>query len=527
MREELIMKRSMRKLVAKIMLFVLLFQVSVPAVMSKPMEVEAAETLPIVNEAQVTERVKELAKKLGVNNGSLEEGSGVLFTADGKACEIKDDPNSEEDHYDYYMRMLAQKDVKPTHGNCANCENTNVIKSAWFKEKFGYTVDVSKLPGQFTPDSSGGSIGNTCYGFANFALWYIAKADSNSDIYRDRLGTPQMAFTKGNLEKCGVRIGDIIRTSNNHSVMFLSFEANNLIKVLDCNAVGGEQANIAQVKIRKVALDGNLSMGVTRARNYHPDSNTSETPNTETITKPVVQPAIDEKTGLPIVNEVQVRQRINELLTKLAVDSNGNGRKFTANGNTCGHDKNKTCSNCLNTNVIKSQWFRDEFGYTLDVNILPGHYQLDSRGVTYGYTDYGFVNFALWYISKSDSSSDVYRYQLGKCAFTKANMTKLNVKIGDVLCDSKGNSFMYLGNNGNDAIVLDCNYNTDSRNIAQVKVHKMPYDGNVTVAITRSQNYYPDHGGVAAPIIPDSLNAVKCTLYRILKKGCLEMFLLY
>lgn len=214
---------------------------------------DEASSLPIVNEAQVTERIMDLAKKLKINDGNLNVGSGIQFTVTQGAC--------------------GHATNNAIASGCTNCKNANVMQSAWFKSTFGYTVDVSLLPGHYAPTGSITSSAWTCAGFANFALWYIAKDSSTSDVYRDLLGTQGQAFTKENLQNSGIRIGDVIRV-NGHSVMFLSYEANNTIKVLDCNWVSGVVANIAMVKIHTMSLNASYPMAITRARNYQPDADT-------------------------------------------------------------------------------------------------------------------------------------------------------------------------------------------------------------------------------------------------------------
>lgn len=235
----------MKRTIAKVIAFILLVQTWLMYAVVTPTTVKASD-LPVVNEEQVTERIKEMAKNFGVNEGSLEVGDGVLFTANGKAC------------------------GHVTNKTCNNCFNTNVIKSDWFKKSFGYTVNISSVPGHYHPTRLGYSAGWTCYGFANFALWYVAKENSTSTVSVKLLGTQGQAFTKANLEKSGIRIGDVIRTSAGHSVMFLAFEGDNTIKVLDANWVNNVN-DIGRVKIHTMSLSSSVTCAITRAANYQPD----------------------------------------------------------------------------------------------------------------------------------------------------------------------------------------------------------------------------------------------------------------
>ena len=224
---------------------------------------DGATDLPIVNEAQVTERVLDLVKKLKVNDGNLNDGWGVQFTETGQGC-VPSHPTG-------------------TAGDCRNCYNVNVIQSSWFKQTFGYTVDVALIPGHYTPTSSIHSSARTCAGFANFALWYIAKQDSSSDVYRVLLGTQGQEFTKANLQKSDIRIGDVIRITGSsgiygslqHSFMFLSYDGNSGIKVLDCNwGVRDTPSKIATVRIHTMRFDSSYKIAITRAKNYQPDADT-------------------------------------------------------------------------------------------------------------------------------------------------------------------------------------------------------------------------------------------------------------
>ncbi len=233
------------------------------AILGCDIEKEGASDLPIVNEAIVTARIMELARILEINEGNLNTGAGIQFTVNQGAC----------------------GHATTNAGSCSNCLNTNIIKSDWFKQKFGYTLDVGLLPGHYYPSGNGSNVGRTCHGFVNFALWYIAKADSTSNVYRKLVGTQGVAFTKANLEAAGVRIGDVIRIGGlGHSVMFLGYGSGNTIKVLDCNWVNSVAADIATVKIHTMSLNSSYTMAITRATNYEPDSTVA----VADTTKPVI-----------------------------------------------------------------------------------------------------------------------------------------------------------------------------------------------------------------------------------------------
>ena len=64
-----------------------------------------------------------------------------------------------------------------------------------------------------------------------------------------------------------------------------------------------------------------------------------------------VTAAIDEKSGLEIVNETQVRARVLELANKLGINvsslsQDGNGVYFTCDGTYCTTGSHAECDNC-------------------------------------------------------------------------------------------------------------------------------------------------------------------------------------
>ncbi len=205
-----------------------------------------AASLPTVNEAEVSRRIMELARIFEVNDGDLTEGSGVQFTVNESGCSSK----------------------HATNRTCDNCKNSNVVQSANFKKRFGYTVNPSVLSRHYYETGSlQYAIGWTCHGFVSFALWYIGKADVNSTVPTKLVGTA--GFTYDNLVKLGVKIGDVIRVDG-HSMMFIEFDGTTGIKVLDCNAVNRVVADISTVKIRTARFSGS-AMGVTRISNFVSD----------------------------------------------------------------------------------------------------------------------------------------------------------------------------------------------------------------------------------------------------------------
>ncbi len=223
------------------------------------------EATDIINEDIVTQRIMELAKHLKINNGTLDEGKGRYFTVNEHSC----DKNVCKDY------------------ECKNCYNANVLASQWFRDEFGYNVDVKLLPRQYKgEDKVGGYAGYTCYGFANFVGWYIAKTDENSDVYRRQLkdsnGIGYKEFTINNLKSLDIRIGDIVRITGNghvHSFVFLKYVDEDTILMLDNNAkeCGAYRCGIHKYSFTKRFGDNSSGrfdgcyMAVTRMSNYYPD----------------------------------------------------------------------------------------------------------------------------------------------------------------------------------------------------------------------------------------------------------------
>lgn len=223
--------------------FFAIFLICVLFVCNAPLRVEAALTTPpTVNENYVLNRLSDLARKLGINNGTLDVGAGAYFTVNQQPC-------------GYGLSG---------HG-CDNCKNSLVVNTAWFKNIFG-TVSSSGFPKQYGETGNKGSnIGYSCWGFANFAMWYANSTSNTDDIIGTFVGTT--TFSKANIQSL-VKPGNIIRC-NGHSMIFISAGANS-IKVMDCNAEN--KSGNCRVRIREVSYSSyaGMSMGITRAGNYEP-----------------------------------------------------------------------------------------------------------------------------------------------------------------------------------------------------------------------------------------------------------------
>ncbi len=462
-------KRRIKQMGRKLVALILISAMIIPllCVTQKKEEVKAAD-LPTVNEVEVARRIMELAKILEINEGNFNEGAGIQFTVNEGACASGHETNS--------------------NPGCDNCNNSNIVQSAKFKERFGYNVNPGLLTRQYYPSGNKGShIGWTCHGFAAFALWYIGKADPTSNVSAQLVGTAGAAFTYDNLVKFDIKIGDVIRVDD-HSMMFIGFEGTTKIKVLDCNWVNYKTEDIATVKIHSNKTFTGSEMAISRVTNYAPDGSY----------------VYD---GNEIINEEIVSSRIKELAKILEVnDGNfnaGSGIQFTVNEGACssGHatNSNPGCDNCNNSKVVQSAKFKERFGYNVDPGLLTRqYYPSGNKGSHIGWTCHGFAAFALWYIGKTETTDNISARLIGTAgaAFTYENLVKFDIRIGDVI-RVDGHSMMFIGYEGTTGIkVLDCNaVNRVTADISTVKIRTNSFSGN-EMAISRVMNYFPDGSNV-------------------------------
>ena len=158
----------------------------------------------------------------------VKRGKNIYCTVNQKACESSWDSG----HW------------------CDNCNMRDIVQAKWFKNLFG-TVNVDNFPEHDVDASRRDHTGQSCFGFACFAQWYLY-ADSNTDkVIAERIGT--VKFNKSNMEKY-VQPGDIVRV-NGHSVLVYSIEKDGLM-VIDSNWNSGGQLNCL---VQKHLLDYNNS----------------------------------------------------------------------------------------------------------------------------------------------------------------------------------------------------------------------------------------------------------------------------
>ena len=114
--------------------------------------------------------------------------------------------------------------------HCDKCLNTHVVASSWFRNLFG-SVSVNNFPEVYDSNGSCYSAGWSCYGFANFAEWYIFKSSNSSSVNVNKIGS--YSFNYSNMSRYA-QPGDLI-SFDTHYAIFISADSSNGIYVLDSN----------------------------------------------------------------------------------------------------------------------------------------------------------------------------------------------------------------------------------------------------------------------------------------------------
>ena len=164
--------------------------------------VEAKKT--VANVSSIQDKLDYLLERLGATDGNV-----VYFTKNQKSCKTS---------FEY------------GHGDCANCSNSNVVQTGWFKDIFGY-ADAGNFPKHtITKTGERNNRGYSCFGFASFAQWYLY-ADSCTENVKGK-EIKAVKFNKDNM-MAYAQPGDIVRV-NGHSVVVYSVEVDGMW-VVDCN----------------------------------------------------------------------------------------------------------------------------------------------------------------------------------------------------------------------------------------------------------------------------------------------------
>ena len=175
---------------------------------------------------------------------------GKYFTVNGKAC------------------------TTGSHSGCSNCLASSVIATSWVKSLVGMgTMSANNFPAQYVPDGSKwSSDGDSCYGFANFAHWYIFAQKNTDNLVSTLVATGSLTYATVSKAKPG----DVIRFSNSwtsgHSVVFISSNSSGF-KVLDCNYKDNATGKAAcQVKVHTLSYESGGKCAITGVTNYDRES---------------------------------------------------------------------------------------------------------------------------------------------------------------------------------------------------------------------------------------------------------------
>ena len=201
---------------------------------------------------------------------------GKYFTVNGKAC------------------------ATGSHSECSNCLASSVIATSWVKSLVGMgTMSANNFPAQYAPDGSKWSTnGYSCYGFANFAHWYIFAQKNTDNLVSTLVATGSLTYATVSKAKPG----DVIRFSNSwtsgHSVIFISCDSSGF-KVLDCNYKDNATGKTAcQVKVHTLSYESGGKCAITGVTNYDRES------STVTVTLDINYPIYDP--SLLITNQTKV-----------------------------------------------------------------------------------------------------------------------------------------------------------------------------------------------------------------------------
>ena len=137
-----------------------------------------------------------------------------------------------------YLSNHRAEDCSSSSGK-PYCNVAAVCTQNWLLNYVDYKPgSTSYLVKQYYPSGGTGNLGDSCFGFACYAMWYIYSTAGNQDI----IGTLSTVSTYNKesvakiVQQGQLKKGNIIRFSGGHSVIFDKIDPNgNGIYVLDCN----------------------------------------------------------------------------------------------------------------------------------------------------------------------------------------------------------------------------------------------------------------------------------------------------
>lgn len=229
-----------KKLITALIAFALVFT-AMPAVQGEAYAASKTTAPKTITTKTVDERLDQLINKL----------EGKYFTTDGTSCRGYN-------HSDY---------------NHSKCNVTNVmaknsaVRGLVKKYKGAYNVSsYNNLPYHLCSYTDMGCKGDSCFGFASFAEWYLF-----SDRYTDKVKTKaiykKIRYNKTNMMKYA-KPGDVLRLNGGHSAIVIS-PGSKGVKVLQSNfSTGGKNCN--KVTVNTIYYGNYSYVGICRATNYKP-----------------------------------------------------------------------------------------------------------------------------------------------------------------------------------------------------------------------------------------------------------------
>ena len=195
-----------------------------------------------------TVTVEEAEKRL---NELIEKFEGKFFTVNGTYC--------------------AASGIHAVE--CSNCRMSNVIATEWVTELVGMgNLTASLCPTQYNFNGSQwSSDGWQCFGFANFAHWYIFAGKNTDKIVSTLELTGPLTY-----ETISKALpGDVLRSNyyGGHSMVFISCDENGFT-VIDSNYTSNSTGNAAcQVKVHTIKYNEKYSVAITGVQNYDREIN--------------------------------------------------------------------------------------------------------------------------------------------------------------------------------------------------------------------------------------------------------------
>ena len=199
------MNKRKLKVLYHVVSFVLVVIMTLPFL--SPLSVHAEEANSSIT---VQEKMDLLLERLGVQSGK-----NTYFTINQQAC----------------------SSIRQSGHGCSNCSTGNIVQATWFKNIWG-NISTSLFPSHDVNASRRDNSGQSCFGFACFAQWYVYADSSTENLEGQRVAT--ITFNQTNIMNY-VKPGDVLRV-NGHSVLVYAVESTG-ITVIDCNWNMGGQLN--------------------------------------------------------------------------------------------------------------------------------------------------------------------------------------------------------------------------------------------------------------------------------------------